>query len=169
MQPIVLLISIVFPGRPWLIWLCRSRWRRRDLAGDISSYLTRKSAIDAPRTLNTFVWRSKESLGALWLQNNAAEAQKYLFKWSPPAGRQAPWWQTGGASRIYCGHGAGSRTRLWTVPLFLSKSSDGPKVVRGIWRERRGQTGRNLDARRECHGFILLRSIWREKWGHLTV
>ena len=78
------------------VQLCRSRWRRRGLSGDISSYSTRKSAVHTSRTLKTFGWRSKESLGALWLRNNAAEAQKYLFKWSPPSVRrqqeQASWW-----------------------------------------------------------------------------
>ena len=32
------------------------------------------------------------------------------------------WEQTGGSSCIYYEHGAGSRTRLWAVPPFLSKS-----------------------------------------------
>ena len=76
---------------------CRSRWRCRGLLGDDSSYSTRKSAVHTSRTLKTFGCLSKESLGALWLRNNAVEAEKYLFKWSPPSVRrqqkqqQAPW------------------------------------------------------------------------------
>ena len=78
------------------VQLCRSRWRFRGLSGDISPYLSRESAVHTSRTLKTFGWRSKESLGALWLRNNAAEAEKYLFKWNPPSLRrqqeQSPWW-----------------------------------------------------------------------------
>ena len=78
------------------VQLCRSRWRRRGLSADISSYSTRKSAVHTSRTLKTFGWCSKESLGALWLRNNAAEAQKYLFKCSPPSVRRPQerpsWW-----------------------------------------------------------------------------
>ena len=62
------------------VQLCRSRWRCRGFSGDNSSYSTRKSAVYTSRTLKTFGWRSKDSLGALRLWNvNAAEAQKYLF------------------------------------------------------------------------------------------
>ena len=106
------------------------------LSGDISSYSTRKSAVHTSRTLRTYGWRSKESLGALWLRNNAAEAQKYSVQVESPFSATSIatstlvtlWDQASEASRIYYGHGAGSRTRLWTVPPFLSKS----KRPRGI-------------------------------------
>ena len=113
MQSIVLLI-FCFVSRSSLadlasrpVRICRSRWRCRGLVGDVSSYSTGKSAVHTSRTLKTFGCLSKESLIALWLRNNAAEADKYLFKWSPPSVRrqqeQAPWRpseQTGEASRI---------------------------------------------------------------------
>ena len=80
------------PGSTLLLKMAMSR----GLSGDISSYSTRKSAVHTSRTLKTFGWPSKESLGALWLRNNAAEADKYLFKWTPPSVRRqqerAPWW-----------------------------------------------------------------------------
>ena len=62
----------------------------------MSSYCTRKSVMYTSRTSETFGWRTKESLGALSLRNNATaghtfkwtmadvcKAQTCLFKWSP--------------------------------------------------------------------------------------
>ena len=85
-----------------VVQLCRSKWPYVEVCRVISSYRTRKSAMYSPRTVDTFGWRTKESLGALSLRNDAIEAhfqvdcrvvlpsladaykaQRYSCKWRP--------------------------------------------------------------------------------------
>ena len=108
MQSIVLLISNCFfqVDLDWfttaVVHLRRSRWPSIEACRAISYCCTRKSAMYTFRTLDTFEWNAKESLGALSWRNNAVEARfqvdcrlvlprwsmcaklrRICFKWSP--------------------------------------------------------------------------------------
>ena len=92
--------SIVFSGRAWLIYQACCCCSTLPLKMAICPVLS--GDFHLSRTLETFTWRDKESLGALPLRNNAIEAhfqvecrvvllslagvckdRMYVFKWSP--------------------------------------------------------------------------------------
>ena len=94
--------SIVFPGRAWLIYVagcCSST--NVEVCRATSSYCTRKSAMYSSRTLKTFEWCTKESLGGLPLRNNAIEVHFQVDCRVVPPSR----WPTCAKLRRICSNG----------------------------------------------------------------
>ena len=167
MQSIVLLIVYCvfrssltdFPSRP--VRLCRSRWPST-FVGRYCVLLDPQKRHAHSRTLETFGWRSKESLGAQWLRNNAVQTfvqaeSSYSATSTGTSSLATLWEQTGEASRIPRTRSR-FQTRLWTVPPLLSESSEAEGRAGSLaWAAARGRKPSGVWTR-----------FGREKWVQFT-